>query len=458
MREFTPLVSERLHFSEKFGFGAFSGSINIVYQFKSLYYLFFLTNVVKVPVLAAGTILTVGILWDAVNDPLLGFWAVNRKFKTGERVRPYAFWFSIPWAVTVVLLFCYFYTPPPLTIAIAVITYIIFEVFNTLVGIPYNSMAGLATNVDSERRSINVYRNFGACVGSGVGAVSCLPLLRLFGAMDKSGNLRADTALRGFLLTAALMGALIIAGSLIHYFTTKERVTSSAKEEPYMSAREILRMLFSCRSWVFNALYLICYGVINVLLLTCVTYYATYVIGSTSSATLIQAVYLAASVGASFLVGPLDRALGRRKTMIAGCLFALCGKAWFLVNPFSLGAIYLNALTIGVSVTIAFVMFNTNRNNIVDIIEWKSGRRLDSMVSTADNFASKLAMAGAAQVITLLLASAGYNADLASQGERVIGAINFMLGWLPEAVSAVMLLTAVFIPIEEDMRAIQRGT
>lgn len=43
----------------------------MVYQFKSIYYLFFLTNVLKIDVLVAGMILTIGTVWDAVNDPLI---------------------------------------------------------------------------------------------------------------------------------------------------------------------------------------------------------------------------------------------------------------------------------------------------------------------------------------------------------------------------------------------------
>ena len=80
----------RLKFPEKFGFFTFSTASNVVYQFKSLYYLFFLTNVLKIDVLAAGLILTIGTIWDAINDPLIGFWSVNHKFKNGERCRPFA--------------------------------------------------------------------------------------------------------------------------------------------------------------------------------------------------------------------------------------------------------------------------------------------------------------------------------------------------------------------------------
>ena len=98
----------RTRFPEKLGFCTFSTASNVVYQFKSIYYLFFLTNVLKIDVLVAGTILTIGTIWDAVNDPMIGFWAVNHKFKNGERVRPLAIWFAVPWAITVVLLFTNF--------------------------------------------------------------------------------------------------------------------------------------------------------------------------------------------------------------------------------------------------------------------------------------------------------------------------------------------------------------
>lgn len=54
----------------------------------------------------AGIITALGTIWDAVNDPLLGVWAANHKFSSGEKVRPLLLKASVPWAVTLVLLFC----------------------------------------------------------------------------------------------------------------------------------------------------------------------------------------------------------------------------------------------------------------------------------------------------------------------------------------------------------------
>ena len=443
----------RTKFSEKVGFCTFSTASNVVYQFKSIYYLFFLTNVLKIDVLVAGTILTIGTIWDAVNDPLIGFWAVNHKFKNGERVRPLAIWFAIPWAITVVLLFTNFGLQNKAAIIAALIVYLFFELFNTFVGIPYNSMGSLATNLDADRRSINVFRNLGGALGAGIGAVACLPLLKLFGAMDGKGNLIDSMSSRGFLLTACVMGAVCIVGCAAHFFTTKERVQPISDDEGKLSAKTVFSMLFRCKSWVLNMLYIICYGVINLLLMSCITYYATYVLGSTAAATAIQAAYLAAALGSSFLVSAIDRLLGRKKTMLLAAALFILGKIWFVINPFSLGAIYVNAITVGIAITITFVMFNTNRNNIVDIIEWRSGRRLDSLVSTADNLASKLAVAGATQLVAVALSVNGFNAQLKVQPAGAIAAINAILGWVPMAVAALMLIVIFFLNIERDTRA-----
>ncbi len=440
-----------LRFGEKFGFLTFSTASNVVYQFKSIYYLFFLTNVLKIDVLVAGAILTVGTVWDAVNDPLIGFWSVNHKFKNGERCRPFALWFALPWAVSVVLLFCDFKTSQTVTVILALAIYFVFETFNTFVAIPYNSMGGLATDRDSDRRSINVYRNLGGCIGSGIGAVACLPLLKVFGALDNGGNLIDGSSSRGFLLTAMVMGVVCIAGSLAHYFTTRERVKQISDNEDHVGVKAAAAMLFRCKSWVFNMLYIICYGINNVLIMSSITYYATYVMGSTSAATMIQAAYLVTSIVTTVLTGAIDRALGRKRTMIFAALVLIAGKLWFILDPFSTGAIYTNAVTVGIGLSITFVMFNTNRNNIADLIEWQSGRRIDSLVSTGDNLAAKLAQAGATQLLTLALHLSGFDEGLSAQPASTVSTINALLGWVPALVTLAMLAVLFAMDIEKDM-------
>ncbi len=442
-------TTEKMGVVEKLGFMTFSMSDNIVYQFKAIYYMFFLTNVLGISVGTAGTVFAIGTVWDAVNDPLLGYMALNTRFKSGEKIRPFIL-YAVPWAVTIVALFWAFPGSELFKAVVAEAIYFIFEAFNTFCGIPYNSMGSVATNRDDDRRSLNVYRNIGGCLGTAIGALACLPLLKLFGAMDSTGNLTA-AANRGFILTATVMGVICVAGAAVHFLTTRERVHQVEDNDEKIPFGEVVRMLVSCPSFIRNTLYVACYGCGNTLLLTCITYYATYALGSTAAATSIQAAYLVVSLIMSVLVVPIDRALGRRRTMILGAVMLILSKIWFILQPSNVIALYVNAAVTGVGVAIAFVMFNTNRNNIVDLVEAKEGRRLDSMVSTVDNLMAKLSQSGVTWFIGFWLARAGFNADLPAQPAAVVPALNFLLGWAPLIFAVIMLIVVFRFRIEEEV-------
>ena len=444
----------RIGFLEKLGFCTFSTASNVVFNFKDLFYLFFLTNVMGIQIAHAGMITAIGIVWDAINDPMVGYWAVNHKFKNGEKCRPFALWCAVPWAVTVVLMFTCFDVAYGLKLGIAVAIYFLFELFNTFAAIPYNSMGSLATNLDADRRGINVARNLGGCIGSGIGSIALYPLLGLFGGLNESGNvLQDENGQRAFFFAAMVMGAVCILGSFAHYFTTRERVKQEAEDDSKIGIWEAAKMLLSCRSWVINTLYIICYGMLNLLIMSTINYYATYVLGSAAAATPILAVFLVTAIITTLLASPIDRKLGRRNTMILSAAIYMVGKIWFVGDPYSMGAIYTNGITVAIAMNLAFVMFNTNRNNIADLVEWKSGRRIDSLVSTCDNLASKLSKAGANLLMTGALSAAGFNADLPTQPAAAITTINALLGWVPMVIAGVMLVIVIFHPIEKEMAA-----
>ena len=455
------IETPKIGLAEKLGFGTFSTASNVVFNFKDLFYLFFLTNVMGIRIEHAGMITALGIVWDAVNDPLVGYWAVNHTFKNGEKCRPFALWCAVPWAVTVVLMFTCFDVAYGMKLAIAIAIYFLFELFNTFAAIPYNSMGGLATNRDSDRRAINVARNLGGCVGSGIGGVALYPLLDLFGGLDANGNVMANEAGQiAFVYAATVMGAICIIGSFAHYFTTKERIQQEEEDDSKLGIVEVFKMLLSCKSWVMNALYIIVYGILNLLIMSNVNYYATYILGSASAATPIMAVFLAVSVLGTVLCIPVDKKIGRRKTMILGAAIYMVGKIPFLLDPYSIVTIYINGITVAIAMAFAFVLFNTNRNNLSDLIEFRSGRRIDSLVSTCDNLAAKLSKAAVNLGMTAALGAAGFNADLPVQPESANETICALLGWVPMVFAAIMLVIAFFHPIEKEMaemRKIQKG-
>ena len=435
-------VTERIKLPEKLGFMLFSTSSNIVFNFKNLYYLTFLKMILKIPVFWASTIVTIGTIWDAINDPLIGYWSVNHRFKSGEKIRPLALYFAIPWAITIVLMFTNFGLSQNTTIIICILIYLVFEAFYTFLCIPYNSMGALATNIDEDRRSINSFRSLGGCLGSGIGAVAVPALVKAFGGL-KSAIYTSEDATALF-RTALLMAVICVFGCLSHYFTSKERVKQKEENEKHIGFFDTFKMLFSIKSWVYNMLFILCYGISTDLLMNEINDYAAYVLGDSSIVIYVLAAYLVVSILTALFIGVLDNRVGHKKTMIISGLVQVVGKLPFIIFPHSLAAIYINAITTGLGSTAAFVLFNTNRNNVADIVEFKFGRRIDSMVSTCDNLVTKLAEAAVVWIVGISLATAGYNADLqVNQTIETKNTICALLGWVPALVCLLMALFAV---------------
>ncbi|MBP1529899.1 MAG: MFS transporter [Erysipelotrichaceae bacterium] len=440
---------------EKLGFMSFSTSTNIVFNFKSTYYKFFLTSILLIDPIAASNMALISTIWDIANDPLIGVWANNVKFKSGEKVRPWLLYIAVPYALGMVLLFTDFGVSERWDIILGLTVFFFYEIANTFRGIPYNGMGALASADDDDRKSINAFRSLGACLGSGIGAVAVPMIVKAFGGLKDHKVINSSDSPAIF-KSALFMGVLIVAGCLIHYFTTKERVRQVSDNEEKIGIIETYRMLFKCKSWVRNMFYVMCYGVSTCLLTSSITYYCAYVLNNSSLSTPIMAAYLVASIVFSIITPRIDSLLGRKKTMGLAALLQVIGKIPFILAPASIINAFINAVFTGMGLTMTFVLFNTNRNSISDIVEVQNGRRLDSMVATGDTLVSKIAEAAVDKLFLVALAAASFSAKLADEGllqnAATQNTINALLGWIPALVGLLMFVVCIGIDTDKELK------
>ena len=440
---------------EKLGFMSFSTSTNIVFNFKSTYYKFFLTSILLIDPIAASNMALISTIWDIANDPLIGVWANNVKFKSGEKVRPWLLYIAVPYALGMVLLFTDFGVSERWDIILGLTVFFFYEIANTFRGIPYNGMGALASSNDDDRKSINAFRSLGACLGSGIGAVAVPMIVKAFGGLKDHKVINSSDSPAIF-KSALFMGVLIVVGCLIHYFTTKERVRQVSDNEEKIGIIETYRMLFKCKSWVRNMFYVMCYGVSTCLLTSSITYYCAYVLNNSSLSTPIMAAYLVASIVFSIITPRIDSLLGRKKTMGLAALLQVIGKIPFILAPASIINAFINAVFTGMGLTMTFVLFNTNRNSISDIVEVQNGRRLDSMVATGDTLVSKIAEAAVDKLFLVALAAAGFSAKLADEGllqnAATQNTINALLGWIPALVGLLMFVVCIGIDTDKELK------
>ena len=442
---------EKLKFKEKFGFMTYSMSLNISYNLKGMYYLTFLTLVLGIDVSTAGTMMLIGTIWDAINDPLIALYCNNHKFKTGERIRPYALYCCVPWAISLVLIFTDFHVSTNTHFFLGLAIYFIFEALYTFLCIPYNSLASVTTHDDSDRKSINAFRSLGGALGGGIGAVAILPIIKLLGGL-KDHKVWNSSDAPAFSKAAIILGLICIVGALFHYFTSHERIKQDPVTERKIGFIDAYKRLFKCKSWVMNMIYILCYGVINALIMNNINYYASFVLHDSNMALPIQAAYLVFAIISAILAPAIDSFLGRKKTMLLAAAIQIVGKIPFFINPNSMVTVIINAITFAIGITITFVMFNTNRNNITDILEYQNGFRLDTMVGAGDNLISKLAEAGANKLMTSALAAAGFVSTLVTQPASANNAIIALLGWVPCLFAVVMVVVILFMDVNKELQ------
>ena len=117
------------------------------------------------------------------------------------------------------------------------------------------------------------------------------------------------------------MAVVSLIGCLFHYFNSKERVRQVETNESKISFLDTFKMLFSIKSWVFNMLFILCYGINTAIVMAEVNDYAAYILNDSSMATPILAFYLVVSVLTAVFMGKIDKKFGHKKMMIFAGLF-----------------------------------------------------------------------------------------------------------------------------------------
>lgn len=133
------------------------------------YGLYFFTDVVGLSGKFAGLIMTIGTIWDAVTDPLVGMISDARDPKKGRR-RPFLIVSAIPFGIITWLLFTSWNFVESQQKIYFIIISILFYTFQTLVDIPYTSLSGEVTSDYDTRSKLATIRTFWAIVGVALGS------------------------------------------------------------------------------------------------------------------------------------------------------------------------------------------------------------------------------------------------------------------------------------------------
>ncbi|MFC1689995.1 MFS transporter [Pseudomonadota bacterium] len=399
-----------LSWREKLGFGIGDLGFNFYWTTIASFLAAFYTDVFGISAAAAGTMLFVTRIGDALTDPVMGAIADRTRSRWGK-FRPYLLFAGLPMAAAGVLTF----TTPDLgstgKLIWAYATYSLMMLLYTVLSTPYSALSGVMTARSQERTTLISMRFIFAFTGGALINKYTLPLVAYFGAGD-------DT--RGWQLTMVLYGILAALVFIITFANTKERITPPAEQNsnPWQDIRDLLN----------NRPWLILFALAMIIMMTFTMragssyYYFYYYVERPEllpDYLLWQMIaYAAGAALAPVLTRFMDKA---RLLMLLMAIVGTLSIAFYFVPKDMIWAMFtlniLISLALGPKSPLTWSMYA----DTADYNEWKHGRRATAMTFSAATFAQKLGGSLGSAGMLWILAAIGYAAKQAQSGASQTG-------------------------------------
>ena len=182
-----------------------------------IYPLFFLTEIIGLSSVRAGTVVLISEIWDAISDPLMGVFCDNTRTKMGRR-RPYILGGGILLMVAFALTFLpVSFESETNKFIYCTVTYLFYNTISTVINVSYSSMSAEISNNSAERDKANVLR----LVVSTIGTAACTLLPSIFTGMYDKGQIDLTTL---YLIIGVGFGIFFAVPVILCAIFVKERV------------------------------------------------------------------------------------------------------------------------------------------------------------------------------------------------------------------------------------------
>jgi len=453
----------RLSFWTKLVYGTGDWGIASFGTLRQVFYAIFLTDVVGLEPRLASIAALVGILWDALNDPLVGSLSDRIRTRWGRR-RPFLLIFAIPYGLGFLLLW---WAPPwqsQLMLMFSVtLAFIISDTFQTLVSVPFFALTPDLTPDYDERTSLTGYRMFFNLLASLATAVAA--------PMIVDAAFRAGFTLQqGYMVVAALFGGLACLPFLLMFFVLREHHVQRSPHTPPF--RDTVRTAWRNVPFRFaTALYMLNWITFDLVALMLPFFLTYWVAGGDLLATVnilgqelsLESAVLGILLVVAVLALPfwtwLSGRLNKRSAYMIGMSFwAVVQMLIILVWPGQIALVLVLAALAGLSVSTAHVLPDAIFPDVIEWDELRTRQRHEGIYYGVKNFVRKLTGAFSIFFALQVLGWFGYQAPPEgaihySQSATTLAAIRVLTG----PVGAVLLLSAVivawFYPLTRERHA-----
>jgi len=452
--------NQKLDLKTKLAYGAGDLGPAITANISIFFLLVFFTNVAGIPAGLAGSILMIGKIWDAINDPMIGVLSDQTNSPRWGRRLPWLFYGAIPFGVTFFLqwivprftddqsgniwpLFWYY-----------VVIGLLSQVFYTVVNLPYTAMTPELTQDYNERTTLNSFR-FAFSIG---GSILSLILARIIFSMIGDRQ-------QQYLVLAAVCAVISVLSLYACIFGVRDRLLAfearRTQGEPPASIPffEQIKIAFSNRPYLFIiGIFLFSWLGVQVTATTIPYLVVNYMRLKESDVPTVMIAVQGTALLMLFVWSTLSQKIGKKAVYFLGMtLWIIAAAGLFFLQPGQIGLMYVLAVMAGFGVSTAYLVPWSLIPDVIDLDELQTGQRREGIFYGFMVLLQKLGLALGIFLVGNALQAAGFQAaipgttTLPIQPDSALLAIRITVGPVPMICLICGLLLMYFYPITREI-------
>ena len=411
---------------------------------------FFYTDYAGIDPAMVGMVMLLSRCFDGVSDVIMGFIVEKTNSKWGKS-RPWILWMSVPFAVSIVLIYTVPQGSSAMQFAYLFVTYnLCTTVCYTALNLPYGSLSAMMTRASKERDMLSITRMCLSPWGRILSVSATLPLVKVFG----------DTQMAWVEVMSiwAVVGLVLL---IFCFSRCKETVVieARAKAAKIPVGKALKALAVNPYFWVGMTIWMM-QNVIFTITGTILPYYCKYIFADD---TIYGSLYLLETLVTIFVMAVFSprllRRFGKRNMSLGGVLICFIGHVIFLLNPTDFGWVVFSCVVRGIGFApIQSVIFGFI-GDAVEYGQWKTRLRQEGLIFSGGSVGTKVGSGLTSALLTGLLSYAGYissSAGSVMQSQHVIDMIVSIYMWGPIFVWIVLIVVLYFYELDQKYPEIMR--
>lgn len=424
-------------------------SINVVWGAMSIL-TFFYTDYAGINPVMVGLVMLISRCFDGVSDIVMGFIVEKTNSKYGKS-RPWVLWSSVPFAISIVLIYTVPQTTETLQFIYLFVTYnFCTTVCYTMLSLPYCSLMAMMTRVSRERDMLSITRMALSPLGKILAVSATLPLIKVFGD-DQMAWVQVMT------MWAVL--ALILL--LFCFWKCEETVVIKAREKvaKIPMKRALAALAKNKYFWMITVIWMM-QNVIFYITGTILPYYCKYIFFNDALYSILYLVETGLMISFTIFFCPmLLKKFGKRNMSLIGVCLALAGHIIYLLNPMDFYWVLFSCIIRGIgfaplnSVIFAFL------SDVVEYGQWKFHLRQEGLIFSGGSVGTKIGSGVTSAIITGLLSYAGYVSSTTGSAVQPQSAIDMVVNvymWGPIIVWVIVLAILLMYKLDKQYPQIMK--